>query len=275
MKNYIWHEKFNSHTGVSIFFWLIFIEKSWKIVVRLAFHRKIMKNHREAGRRLAGGWPERKNSGKKCLRRWWTGWAGWAVRILYYYSLRTSFRACLARSQTCPQARGHQEERGKERGEEERKKEEAKKEERGERESRTVRNELIFDRFRAPRSIGASIWIESASKNRCCAAKEKVEASQQKIVRSPKIAMRRFYTADIEQSRSNFRSFLSSSIDRIIDMDRIGVENRCCSAKVKICSRHTTTVEIKSMNMLMKIHVIVWGKTLKWRFLRFGIDLIW
>ena len=118
--------------------------------------------------------------------------AGWAVRILYYYSLRTSFRACLARSQTCPQARGHQEESGKERGEEERKKEEAKKEERGERESRTVRNELIFDRFRAPRSIGASIWIESASKNRCCAANEKVEASQQKIVRSPKIAMRRF-----------------------------------------------------------------------------------
>ena len=53
---------------------------------------------------------------------------------------------------------------------------------------------------------------------------EKSRARRRKIVRAPKIAMRRFYTADIEQSLSNFRSFLSTSIDRVIDIDRIGIE---------------------------------------------------
>ena len=51
----------------------------------------------------------------------------------------------------------------------------------------------VFDRFRAPRSIEASASIDSASKKRRSISVQKCTARQQKIVRAPKTAMRRFY----------------------------------------------------------------------------------
>ena len=59
--------------------------------------------------------------------------------------------------------------------------------------------------------------------NRCCSAKGKVETSQQRILHPPSILYRRHSL--LEQSRSTFRSFLSTSIDQVIDIDRFGVEN--------------------------------------------------
>ena len=51
----------------------------------------------------------------------------------------------------------------------------------------------VFDRFRAPRSIEASASIDSASKKRRSISVQKCTARQQKIVRAPKSAMRRFH----------------------------------------------------------------------------------
>ena len=50
----------------------------------------------------------------------------------------------------------------------------------------------VFDRFRAPRSIEASASVDSASNKRRSISVEKCTARQQKIVRAPKTAMRRF-----------------------------------------------------------------------------------
>ena len=51
----------------------------------------------------------------------------------------------------------------------------------------------VFDRFRAPRSIEASASVDSASKKRRSISVEKCTARQQKNVRAPKTATRRFY----------------------------------------------------------------------------------
>ena len=45
-----------------------------------------------------------------------------------------------------------------------------------------------------------------------------------KFVRAPKIAVRQFRSANVEQTQCKFRSLLSISIDRGIDIDRISVE---------------------------------------------------
>ena len=50
----------------------------------------------------------------------------------------------------------------------------------------------IFDRVRAPRSIEASASVDSASKKRRSISVQKCTARQQKNVRAPKTAMRRF-----------------------------------------------------------------------------------
>ena len=46
----------------------------------------------------------------------------------------------------------------------------------------------------------------------------------QKFVRAPKIAVRQFLSACVEQTQCMSRSFLSTSIDGGIDIDRIGIE---------------------------------------------------
>ena len=53
------------------------------------------------------------------------------------------------------------------------------------------------EKIRAPRSIEASASVESASKKRRSISLRKYRARQQKIVRAPKTAVRRFYNANI------------------------------------------------------------------------------
>ena len=55
----------------------------------------------------------------------------------------------------------------------------------------------VFDRFRAPRSIEASASVDSSSKKRRSISVQKCTARQQKVVRAPKTAMRRFYQTNI------------------------------------------------------------------------------
>ena len=50
------------------------------------------------------------------------------------------------------------------------------------------------------------------------------EARRLNFVRVPKIPMRRFYYANTKQTRIHLRSFLRTSIDRGVHIDRIGVE---------------------------------------------------
>ena len=62
--------------------------------------------------------------------------------------------------------------------------------------SKNIANAMTFstvlDHFRVPRSIEASASIDSTSKKRRSISLEKCTARQQKIVRVPKTAMRRF-----------------------------------------------------------------------------------
>ena len=86
------------------------------------------------------------------------------------------------------------------------------------------RPNVCFGRFRAPRSIEASTSIESALKHRFRRLVGIPDERHRKFVRGPKIGMRRFPLAYSEQTQCKFRSFLSTSSDRGIDIDRIGVE---------------------------------------------------
>ena len=52
----------------------------------------------------------------------------------------------------------------------------------------------------------------------------KINANPKKIVRAPKISMRRFYQANTMQTLRNLRPFFSTAIDRGVHIDRIGVE---------------------------------------------------
>ena len=85
----------------------------------------------------------------------------------------------------------------------------------------------VLHRFRARRSIEASKSIESTSKNRVSKSKEQSIARKSKIVRSPKIEIRRFHEENDRKPIENFErfaSFSSTSIDRGIEIDRIDVE---------------------------------------------------
>ena len=73
----------------------------------------------------------------------------------------------------------------------------------------------VFDRFRAPRSIEASASVDSASKKRRSISVQKCTARQQKIVRAPKTAMRRFHYANTTQTLRNFRPFLTKKRVRL------------------------------------------------------------
>ena len=77
--------------------------------------------------------------------------------------------------------------------------------------------------------------------NRCRKIFSRKEAKstprRRKIVRGPKIAMRRFPSPDIEQTLCSYRSFLSASINRGIDIDRIDVEKPIWTAKEKSAAR--------------------------------------
>ena len=103
---------------------------------------------------------------------------------------------------------------------------------------------IVFDRFRAPRSIEASESVDLASKKRRSISFRKHRARQQKVVRAPKIAMRRFLNANanIEQTLVFFRSFLTTSFDRGIEIGGIDVENSMWSAEEKSTARQQNFV---------------------------------
>ena len=66
---------------------------------------------------------------------------------------------------------------------------------------------IVFDRFRAPRSIDASVSIDSTSKKWPSIPLGKCEARKQKIVRAPKTATHRFLYANVLQALTFFRPF--------------------------------------------------------------------
>ena len=87
-----------------------------------------------------------------------------------------------------------------------------------------ARRTVNFDRFRAPGSIDTSALLEPASKKLRSIAIVKSTAGKQKIVRSPKTAMRRFLHANVLHQSVNFYSFSSTPIDRHIGIDGLDVE---------------------------------------------------
>ena len=76
------------------------------------------------------------------------------------------------------------------------------------------------------RKIDRGIEIESALQNEFWSRRMSNEARRLNFVRVPKIPMRRFYYANTTQTRKHLRSFLRTSIDRRVHIDRIGVEKK-------------------------------------------------
>ena len=74
------------------------------------------------------------------------------------------------------------------------------------------------------RKIDRGIEIESALQNVFWSRRMSNEARRLNFVRVPKIPMRRIHEANTTQTRKHWRSFLRTSIDRGVHIDRIGVE---------------------------------------------------
>ena len=87
-----------------------------------------------------------------------------------------------------------------------------------------VQRNINFDRFRALRSIEASVWIELTSKKRRLISVEKAAARQQRLLGPRKSRCVDFIWLNIEQTLFKFRSFSGNSIDRGVNHSQTGLD---------------------------------------------------